>query len=110
YVTNWDTSRVTRILNEDELSDVLRKYKLTVPKPTLEDYGAAIEEHLDATAKSRGYKDADRIASYIASSNSTWAAEAAVFVQWRDAVWDTCYATLAQVQVGTPAPSVAVLI
>jgi hypothetical protein len=71
-----------------------------VAQPTQQDYGDAIESHLDAVAQSRGYSNADRLTSYVASANPAWSAEAAAFAAWRDAVWLYSYQQLALVQGG----------
>lgn len=63
------------------------------PEPlTLDDYRRAVQAHLDAAAQSRLYTDGNSLATYTASTNEQWAAEAAVFVAWRDAVWTLVYA------------------
>jgi hypothetical protein len=71
-----------------------------LPPPTEADFAAAIQEHIDATAKSRGYADGVALAGYTASTVPAWAAEAVAFVAWRDAVWLAAYAKLAAVQAG----------
>ena len=48
----------------------------------------------------RGYDSLMSCASYSASSNPTFAAEAAAAIAWRDAVWTYCYAELAKVEAG----------
>lgn len=106
YVTEWDAQRTTRILNETELSDVLRPHGLAVPSPTQLDYADAIGRHLDAVAQSRGYRNADRLASYVASNNPSWSAEAAAFAAWRDDVWAYAYEQLAMVHGGQRAAPV----
>lgn len=80
------------------------------PPPTLADYQAAVEAHVEGTARARDYASAVSCASYIYSTNPAWAAEATAFVAWRDAVWIEVYATLAAVQGGAPAPSVTGLV
>ncbi len=79
--------------------------------PTLDDYQRAVQRHVDAAAKSRGYDSAATCASYITSTVPLWAAEATAFVDWRDAVWVAVLARMAGVQAGQePAPSIADLI
>lgn len=78
--------------------------------PTEADYVAAIQAHIDATAKARGYADGVSCASYHASLMPGWATEAQAFTAWRDAVWVYAFGELAKVQTGQRAqPSVAVL-
>lgn len=47
----------------------------------------AVDAHVEATAKGRGYNSAAHCASYAASTVEAWAAEAAAFIAWRDDVW-----------------------
>lgn len=58
-------------------------------------FRAAIQDHVDAVARSRNYDSGVSLASYAASGNQSWAAEAAAFVAWRDAVWARAHAELA---------------
>ncbi|MHB2265643.1 hypothetical protein [Aliihoeflea sp. PC F10.4] len=75
---------------------------------TVETFRAAIQQHVDAQAQSRRYDNGNSLASYVASTNETWAAEAQVFVAWRDAVWQHAYAELDKVMEGErEQPSVA---
>ena len=111
YVASYPEDRVTRIASEAELSDVLRAYGLTVPAPVEADYSSAIQTHVDATARARGYSDGYGLASYLASQVPQWAAEAIAFVAWRDAVWLYAYQELSKVQAGQRAqPAVTELI
>lgn len=78
---------------------------------TAEDYQRAIQQHVDATAASRGYNDGAAIAGYAASTVPAWAAEASAFIAWRDSVWLYAYQELAKVEGGQRAqPSVAELV
>lgn len=73
----------------------------------LEAFRAAIQSHIDETARSRSYDSGNSLASYVASTNETWAAEAGAFVAWRDAVWVYAYAELDKVTSGQrPVPTV----
>jgi hypothetical protein len=80
------------------------------PPPTLADYQAAVEAHVEGTARARDYASAVSCASYVYSTNPAWAAEATAFVAWRDAVWIEVYGTLAAVQGVAPAPTIAALV
>lgn len=51
-------------------------------------------------ATARRYDGGVSLASYVASGNPAWAAEAQAFVAWRDAVWAYAYAELDKVQAG----------
>ena len=70
-------------------------------------YAVAVQAHLDAAARSRGYESITTAVTYIDDPNPTWAAEGAAAKEWRSAVWTACYAILAEVEAGTrPAPTV----
>lgn len=64
--------------------------------PTIEDFRAAVQAHVDAVAVARLYDSGVSLASYIGSTNAAWAAEAATFIAWRDAVWAHVYALWAK--------------
>lgn len=64
---------------------------------TADDYRLAIQAHVDAAATAKNYDGGTSLASYVASTNPAWAAEAAAFVAWRDAVWAYAYAELDKV-------------
>ncbi|MBO9100009.1 MULTISPECIES: hypothetical protein [unclassified Rhizobium] len=77
------------------------------PPPALQDYVDAITSMMDAKAKERRYDSGLSISTYVGSANPQWAAEAAAFVSWRDAVWAYCYSELDKVQSGErPQPTV----
>lgn len=77
------------------------------PVPALPDYQAAIQAHIDETARSKQFNDGVTLASYKDSTNPLWSAQAAAFIAWRDQVWVYAYAQLASVQAGQRAqPSV----
>ena len=67
-------------------------------------YTAAIEAHVEATARARGYTSAVSCATYATSTKPAWQAEGAAFVAWRDAVWTAALAMLAAVQAGGEIP------
>lgn len=81
-----------------------------LPALALADYQAAVAAHVDAVAGQRNYTDGAHCASYVASTIPAWAAEAAAFVAWRDAVWSQAIATLAAVEGGAEPPTIAGLI
>lgn len=81
-----------------------------LPPPTLADYEVAIQAHVDATAGQRGYSSGVSCASYAASTVPAFAAEAAAFIAWRDAVWIAVHTRLAEVQGGAAAPTVRGLV
>jgi uncharacterized membrane protein YgcG len=81
------------------------------PPLTSADYAAAVQLHIDSTAKIREYADGVACASYSSSTVPQWAADAAAFVPWRDSVWTTVYSVMSAVQAGSrPAPTIEALI
>jgi len=81
------------------------------PPLTAQQYAAAIQAYVDGVAKTKGYADGVALASYINSTISSWQAEAAAFVPWRDAVWAQAYTILEHVQSGQrPPPTIDDLI
>lgn len=68
--------------------------------PSVGEYEAAIQAHVDQTAVSRQFRDGVTLASYTASTNAEWAMEAQTFIAWRDQVWAYAYQELARVKAG----------
>ncbi len=62
----------------------------------VEQFRAAIQSHVDQTARSRDYHDAVTLASYDTESQprADWRADASAFVVWRTEVWTFVYAEL----------------
>jgi hypothetical protein len=77
-----------------------RTFGVRAETPTETDYEAAIQALVDATATERKFRDGVTMASYVASTNQRWAAEAQAFVAWRDGVWAYAYAELDKVMTG----------
>jgi len=112
YVTEYPGDCTTRIGTEEELADVLRPYGLPLPLYVLDDYRKTAQAHIDAVAGTRNYDSGASMAGYVNSSVPSWAAEAAAFVAWRDAVWVYLFAQIEAVLEGqrsqpTPAGLVA---
>lgn len=79
--------------------------------PTEADFAAAIQAHIDGTARAREYNDAVTCASYAASTIPAWRADGEAFVSWRDGVWAYAFEQLALVQAGQRTqPTIAELI
>lgn len=74
------------------------------PPPSLEDLRQAVQAHIDATAQARLYDSGVTLASYGASSNPLWAAEAQAFLAWRDTVWAQLHALWADPPETLPRP------
>ena len=72
---------------------------------------AAVERHVDQIAQARGYRNGSTLASYGSSTMPRWAAEAAIFVEWRDAVWRRAFVEMEAVKAGADEPkSVAAIV
>lgn len=82
-----------------------------VAGPTITEYTAAVQVHLDSRAQERNYDSILSACTYATSSNAKFKAEGQACVDWRDAVWAQCYATMAAVQQGQQAaPTIDALI
>lgn len=70
----------------------------------------AVQSHLNAAAKARGYDDI-KSAALRAGYPGPFHAEGVVYATWMDACWAHCYQVLAAVQSGSRSiPTVAELI
>ena len=85
-----------------------------VHQPTIEDIKSrlivTVQNHLDNTARARGYDSIVSACSYAAVAN-IFQIEGIAAIQWRSSVWEKCYQILAEVQANTRAiPSESELI
>lgn len=67
----------------------------------------AVQVHMDASAKAKGYDNIVSACSYAGASNP-FQAEGQAYVAWRGNVWAQCYADLAAIQAGTKTMPVSV--
>lgn len=82
----------------------------TPPPLTVADYTNAVQQHLDIAARQRNYDNIVSACSYAAAPN-IFQAEGIAYLNWRAAVWQTCYGVLGAVeQELRPAPTIAELI
>lgn len=81
------------------------------PEQIIASMTAKVQEHMDAKARERNYDGILSLCTYATSQNTKFAAEGQAGVEWRNTVWATCYAILADVQDGKrPAPTAEQLI
>lgn len=74
----------------------------------VEQIRAAVQAHVDTIARERLYDNGNSLASYVASTNPKWAAEAQAFVAWRDAVWAQVYSLWAAPPDPWPTPEAVI--
>lgn len=96
----WSTASAQEIADLGFVEYAPPEPEPPTPEQVIEGFRAAIQAHVDATAISRLYDSGNSLATYVASTNPQWAAEAAAFVAWRDAVWAYAYAELDRVLTG----------
>lgn len=66
----------------------------------------AVQSHLDQVAQTRNYSSILSACSYASGTHPKYSAEGKACLEWREAVWDTCYQILNEVQAGTrPVPT-----
>lgn len=101
---------VVEVASEREFRDGKEIVRKTYA-PDLNAFTAAIEDHIEATARDRQYSSAVSCASYFNDPNPVWSAEAQQFVAWRSAAWAKAFEVLADVQSGKrPVPAIADMI
>lgn len=70
-----------------------------------------VQQHLDKTVQARNYDNILACCSYANSAVTRFALEGQAATEWRDAVWESCYAILDECLANTrPAPTLAELI
>lgn len=93
---------VTRIASETELWSVLAaQYPDGLPETperVRARFAAAIQAHLDAAARARGYDSILSCVSYAGGDDALYSAEGRAALAWRDAVWRHAFDALAAVQ------------
>jgi len=61
---------------------------------------AVLDAHVDATARSMGYRSSESCAGYAASTDPVFQAEALAFIAWRDDLWRSAIAVMQAVMAG----------
>lgn len=78
---------------------------------TIADYKLAIQGHMDAVARKKGYDSGVSLAGYKGSLVADYAADAEAFTAWRDPLWPNVFEIFGAVQAGEiPQPSIPELI
>lgn len=93
---------VVEVASEREFKDGKEVITKTYA-PDLSAFTAAIEDHIEATARARQYSSAVSCASYLSDPNPAWSAEAQAFIAWRSSVWAKVFEMLGAVQGGSKA-------
>ncbi len=68
--------------------------------PTQADFTSAVQAHLDAKARERGYDNIRSAISYRGDGNPTFAGEADALFAWRSEVWTYAIGELARFTAG----------
>lgn len=71
------------------------------PEEVLAELTAAVQRHLDDTARTRNYDGILSLCTYAQDPDPKFAAEGMAGVAWRSAVWRTCYSVMDEVLAGT---------
>jgi hypothetical protein len=67
----------------------------------IEQYRVAVQNHIDETARSRGYDSGFALATYLNDPvEEEWAQEAGIFVRWRSTTWKHVFVKLNKIQSG----------
>lgn len=76
-----------------------------VPQPTneqlLDNFTMSVNGFISITVEARGYSSISECASYFQSSVALWAQDAAIFIPWRDQVWELTFAAIEPFESGT---------
>lgn len=92
----WILNKSTVELYQDEKDAYKAK--------TVRQYELAVQDYMDEVAAERNYDSMLSAATYATSKNGRYGFEGKACVDWRDAVWDACYAILADVEAGNRTP------
>lgn len=104
-IVRWDA--VEPQSSEDDIAAEMARQEIA---EAVDRYRAAVDQRIEVVARSRDYASSLHCVTYLHSTIEAWAAEAAAFVAWRDAVWVAVYAALDAWQAGGEEPGVDALV
>lgn len=118
YIEVSDTVRLIHELNPTYVWDGTTLVAPVIPPPPLlsreqiiYSLTASVQHYLDGKPQERFYDGILSLCTYANSLNATFRAEGQAGVEWRDAVWATCWEVMAEVDAGTrPVPTEAELL
>lgn len=97
----FDVLIIPEVEKEEVIFDVVEPETISETEGLILLYTSLVQEHLDATARQRGYDDITTLATYKGSKIPKFNKEGTAGADWRDAVWDTCYTILDEIKAGT---------
>jgi hypothetical protein len=100
----WCNMNNATIKKVDNVRTIVALSQELTQTELLQGYEAAVQNHLDATAQSRGYDNTYTCLSYPSSTDPVCHKEANAFNVWRDQVWRKCHDILNSVMAGECAP------
>lgn len=83
----WNVEGIPKPTEQEIMAEAAQCQKSSDIKASFDQIVSHIDNLLNATALSKQYGSAVACATYATSSNPQWAAEAAAFISWRDAVF-----------------------
>jgi hypothetical protein len=94
-------------IDESEFNDILAARDIQTGEQKIAAMTTVAQAALDAQAQSMGYDSIFTAATYTASTNPIFLAEAVALVAWRDTVWEACHDLLSDWQGGGAEPTEA---
>ena len=70
------------------------------PALSTETFQFIVSDHIEETARQKGYDSSVSCVSYRGSAHPIWANEAEIFFHWRDSVWIATFDMFVKVQSG----------
>ena len=110
FINKWDVAGIEQPTVEEleaEIPQYQRQFDVETFKSSVSSKVGAL---MNYTAKSKGYDNSYSLVGYVNSSNATWKAEADVFVNWRDSVWEAVFIEYSAIDSGGNIPDEDVFI